>query len=105
MVNRRTEPRFGANQPAVMSVLAPIPGEIDGASKSGLRVTIAIPVKTGALLEVKWDRAIVVGQVRYCRRTGPDRYRVGLKVMEIVGGAKLQTKPRRRRNTAATVAT
>src|SRR5579864_2966365 len=89
MPDRRTELRFGADQPVLVSVLARIPGKIDSASKSGLRVTISVAVKTGAFIEVKWDRAIVVGRVRYCRQTGPDKYCVGLKITEVVGGGKL----------------
>jgi hypothetical protein len=78
----------------LVSVLAPIPGKIDGASKSGLSVTVSVAVKIGAFIEVKWDRAIVVGRVRYCRQTGPDKYCIGLKITEIVGGGKLlRTKP------------
>jgi hypothetical protein len=90
MPDRRTELRFGADQPVLVSVLAPISGKIEGASKSGLRIIISVAVRTGAFIEVKWDRAIVVGRVRYCRQTGPDKYCIGLKITEVVGGGKLQ---------------
>jgi hypothetical protein len=94
MPDRRTELRFGADQPVLVSVLAPMPGTIDGMSKSGLRVTISRLVKTGALVEIKWDRVIVVGQVRYCQKIGPRKYSIGLNIMEVVGGGKLlQIKP------------
>jgi hypothetical protein len=94
MADRRTEVRFGADQPVVVSVVTPIPGRIDSASKSGLRVTVSRLLKAGALVEVKWDRVIVVGEVRYCQKIGPRKYSVGLKIMEIVGGGKLlQIKP------------
>lgn len=94
MADRRTEVRFGADQAVVVSVVTPIPGKIDSASKSGLRVTVSRLVKTGALVEVKWDRVIVVGEVRYCQKIGRRKYSVGLKIMEIVGGGKLlQVKP------------
>ena len=94
MLDRRTELRFGIDQPVQVSVLAPTQGKIDSASKSGLRVTISIPVKVGAFIEVKWDRAIVVGRVRYCRQTDSNAYCVGLKITEVVGAAKLlQVKP------------
>ena len=77
-----------------MSVLAPTRGKIDSASKSGLRVTVSRLVKTGALVEIKWDRVIVVGEVRYCQKIGPRKYSIGVKIMEIVGGGKLlQIKP------------
>jgi hypothetical protein len=94
MPDLRTEVRFGADQPVVVSVVTPIPGKIDSASKSGLRVTVSRLVKIGVLVEVKWDRVIVVGEVRYCQKIGPRRYSIGLKIIEIVGGGKLlQIKP------------
>jgi hypothetical protein len=94
MSNRRAELRFGADQPVFVSVVVPIPGRIDGMSKSGLRVTVSRLVKTGAMVEVKWDRVIVVGEVRYCQKIGPRKYSIGLKIVEVVGGGKvLQTKP------------
>ena len=74
--------------------MTPIPGKIESASKSGLRLTVSKLVKTGASVEIKWDRVIVVGQVRYCRKIGPRKYSIGVKIMEIVGGGKLlQIKP------------
>jgi hypothetical protein len=94
MSNRRAELRFGADQTVVVSIVAPISGKIDGASKSGLRVTVSRLVKAGALVEIKWDRVIVVGQVRYCRKIGPRRYSLGVKITEVVGGGKLlQIRP------------
>ena len=94
MLDRRTELRFETAQPVQVSVLAPTQGQIDSASKSGLRLTVSIPVKTGAFIEVKWDRAIVVGRVRYCRQTVPNKYCIGLKITEVIGGGKLlQIKP------------
>jgi hypothetical protein len=94
MSDRRTEPRFAADQPVTVSLLTSIPGKIDDASKFGIRVTVSIPLKTGAFIEVKWDRVIVVGRVRYCRQTGPSSYCVGLKIKEVVGRGKLlQIKP------------
>ena len=94
MTDRRAEPRFAADQPVIVSVVTPIPGKIDSASKSGLRVTVSKPVKTDSVVEVKWNRVIVVGQVRYCHKIGPHKYSIGLKITEIVGGGKLlQIKP------------
>jgi hypothetical protein len=94
MLDRRTELRFGADQTVVVSVVTPIPGRIDSASKSGLRVTVSRLVKTGARVEIKWDRVIVVGEVRFFQKIGPRKYSIGVKIMEIVGGGKLlQNKP------------
>src|ERR1700722_519750 len=94
MLDRRTELRIEADQPVLLSVVVPIRGRIDGMSKSGLRVIVPRLVKAGALVEVKWDRVIVVGEVRYCQKIGPRKYSIGLKILEIVGGGKvLQIKP------------
>jgi hypothetical protein len=94
MPDRRTEPRFAADQPVVVSVVTPIPGKIASASKSGLQVTVSRLVKIEAVVEIKWDRVIVVGEVRYCQKIGPRKYSIGVKIMEIVGGGKLlQIKP------------
>jgi hypothetical protein len=94
MSDRRAEPRFAADQPVVVSVVTPIPGKIDSASKSGLRVTVSKLVKAGATVEIKWDRVIVVGEVRHCHKIGPRKYSIGVKIMEIVGvGKLLQMKP------------
>jgi hypothetical protein len=39
-------------------------------------------------------RVIVVGEVRYRQKIAPRKYSIGVKIMEIVGGAKLlQIKP------------
>ena len=89
MPDRRTEPRFAADQPVVVSVVTPIPGKIASASKSGLQVTVSRLVKIGAVVEIRWDRVIVVGEVRYCQKIGPRKYSIGMKIMEIVGGGKL----------------
>lgn len=94
MSERRAEPRFAADQPVVVSVVTPIAGKIDSASKSGLRVTVSKVVKVGATVEIRWDRVIVVSQVRYCHKIGPRKYSIGLKILEVVGGGKLlQIKP------------
>jgi|SRR5271154_3650968 hypothetical protein len=92
MSNRRSEPRFSADQPVVVSVLDPIPGTIEGASKSGLRITTKVAIKVGAVIEIKWDRAVVFGKVCYCRKAD-GKYSIGLKVTEVIGGAKLRTRP------------
>ncbi len=94
MSDRRAEPRVAADQPVVVSIVTPIPGKIESASKSGLRVTASKLVKVGASLQIKWDRVIVIGEVRYCEKIRPRKYSIGVKILEIVGGGKLlQIKP------------
>ena len=94
MSDRRAEPRVAADQSVVVSVVTRIPGKIDSASKSGLRVTVSKLIKVGSVVEVKWNRVIVVGEVRYCQKIGPRKHSIGVKIVEIVGGGKLlQIKP------------
>jgi hypothetical protein len=98
MSDRRTELRFGADQSIIVAFQGPrclreISGKIVGASKSGLRIITAIPMETGARIEVKWDRAKVVGEVRHCRHSGVDRYSIGLKIIEVIGHGSLQAQP------------
>src|SRR5579872_3784090 len=90
MSDRRVEPRFAADQPVVVSVVTPILGTIDSASKSGLCVTVSKLVTVGASVEVKWNRVIVVEEVRYCQKIGPRKYSVGLKIVEVVGAGKVR---------------
>ena len=97
MQDRRIELRFGSNQAVVVSVLAPKPvrdirGTIVEASKSGLRLTLGTAVENGAVIEVKWGGATMVGEARYCRQIGPNRYGVGVKISRVAGQAKLQTQ-------------
>ncbi len=96
-MDRRSELRFGADQAVVVSVLMPepseeIPGHVVEASKSGLRILLGVPLETSTLLEVKWDGAIVRGEARYCRRAGPDRYSIGVKISEVVAHGKIKTR-------------
>jgi hypothetical protein len=95
--DRRTELRFGVDQPAVVSFPGgrkrkEIPARIVEASKSGLRIAVDVPVKVGSLLEVKWDSSVVTAEARHCRQTGPETYSVGLKISEVIGRGKLRTQ-------------
>ncbi len=97
MQDRRRELRFGSNQAVVVSVLSPNPaqgirGTIVEASKSGLRLAVGTPVENGAVIEVKWGGATMVGEARYCRKIGPKSYGVGVKISKVDGQAKLQTQ-------------
>ena len=71
---------------------AEIPGQIVEASKSGLRIILGVPMEAGSLLEVKWDGAIVRGEARYCRRSAPDCYTIGVKISEVVAHGKIKTR-------------
>jgi hypothetical protein len=88
VANRRANPRFPADQPVTVKNLSGEeshagPGTIVNFSASGLCVQIGFPVFPGARLEVAWDRGVILGESRYCRRTGPGTYTVGLKIAEL----------------------
>jgi hypothetical protein len=91
MSERRLEPRFCADQEVVVSVLSPIRGVIENASKSGFRITTQVAIKKGVVIEIKWDRAAVIGTVRYCRKAA-GKYNIGLKVTEVIGFGKVRTR-------------
>jgi hypothetical protein len=97
MKDRRIELRFGADQPAVISVLAPQPftiaGQVVEASRTGLRLMVEAPLEAGIVIKVEWDSTALIGETRYCRKTAPGRYCVGLKITEVVGRGKLRTQP------------
>lgn len=95
--DRRSELRFGVDQPAFVSFSGrrkrkDIPAQIVEASKSGLRITLEVPIKVGSIVEVKWDTSIVTAEARHCRQTGPETYSVGLKISDVVGHGKLRTQ-------------
>ena len=96
MRDRRKEIRFGADQPATVSVpnspLQDIPAKIVEASKSGLRIILQKPIETGTLIEVKWESTVLRGEARYCRQTGPHTFTIGLKIAEVLGHGKLKTQ-------------
>jgi hypothetical protein len=97
MRDRRTELRFGADQPAVVWVLGSrpakeIPAKIVEASKSGLRLILEVPIEAGAAIKVEWERTALVGEARHCRKTGPNRYSLGMKITEVISRGKLRTQ-------------
>jgi PilZ domain-containing protein len=98
MRDRRSEIRFGADQPAVVSVLSDgppqqIPATVVEASKSGLRIMLDVPLPNGTTIKVEWDSTALVCETRHCRQRGPNRYSVGLKITEVLGRGKLKTQP------------
>lgn len=97
MRERRSELRFGADQPATVSALGPprgpeIPGQIVEASKSGLRIILAVPIEAGTRIEVRWESTVLIGETRYCRQNGSARYCIGLRIAEVRGHGKLRTQ-------------
>jgi hypothetical protein len=93
MNNRRSEPRFIADQPVSVRLLdsqsaSTCGGMIVDFSASGIAIHIPVPVEIGCRMEIKWPRGMVIAEVRNCRRDAPDKYRIGLKIREIVAIAE-----------------
>jgi hypothetical protein len=96
-MDKRTEVRFGANQPVIVSVAGSassknFPGNIAGASRSGLRIVAGTPIKVGVSVQVAWDAGTLVGEARYCRQILPDSYSIGLRIVSVSKRSKLRTR-------------
>jgi hypothetical protein len=96
-MDQRTEVRFGANQPVIVSVVGnssnkSFPGNVSGASRSGLRIVVSTPIKVGVSVQVAWEAGTLIGEARYCRRILPDTYSIGLRILSVVKRSKLRTR-------------
>lgn len=94
MDNRRSEPRFPANQPVTVTVLdGPVEqsgaGRIVDFSESGIGLEIEFAVETGRKVRLQWPRGLVLGEIRYCREKSPSNFRAGLKITEVVSIAEI----------------
>lgn len=96
-MDQRSEVRFGANEPVVVSVfgkspLQSVPGKVIGASRSGLRITVNVPIEASVRVQVNWESGSLVGVARYCHRILPDKYSVGLKIIGVGKASILRTR-------------
>jgi len=89
MNNRRSEPRFSADQP-VSVTLADSPdgpwgiGRIVDFSASGIGLEVDFALSPGNKIRIQWQRGLVIGEVRYCHRKTPSNFRAGVKITEVV---------------------
>ncbi len=95
MTNRRSEPRFAADQPAKVTYLDDpkaeiVNGTIVDFSASGMAILVPVDAKPSSRLRIEWPRGTVLAEVRNCRRMRPGVYRVGLAVQEIIARAEIQ---------------
>jgi len=93
--NRRSEPRFSANQAVSVSRpdephSLPVNGEIIDYSNSGLAIIIPVEATPASRLLIEWPLGSVLAEVRNCRRLRPGAYRVGLALREIIARAEIQ---------------
>lgn len=89
MLNRRSEPRFTAEQPVEVLIkdsndAVHCNGVISGFSRSGITVQTPSAIKRGSDVKIAWENATVSGRVRYCRRRAPKMFHVGVKITAIV---------------------
>ena len=72
---KRREPRFVTNEPAVMQSLNPLrlgitPVRVLDVSRQGLKLRIGRQFLTGSEIQVKLKDLFVLGEVRYCVQVG-----------------------------------
>src|ERR1700682_956806 len=89
MNNRRSEPRFFADQPVTVTAIAPTAeqsgaGRIVDFSASGIGLEVEFSLSTGSKVRIQWPRGQVLGEVRYCREKVPGNFRAGVKITEVV---------------------
>lgn len=84
---KRREKRYVTYEQVEVCILGTenrcVQGILRDVSRSGLRIELGVAVKTGALLEIVLpDRAIIFGEVRYCRRSAHS-YQAGVVIEDI----------------------
>ena len=84
---RRTEPRYPAQEPAELeclySALGPIYGTILDVSRSGLRIALPRRVDRGEHVKVKLQQSVIFGEVRYCRAVS-GVFHTGIRIQDLV---------------------
>lgn len=79
---RRREPRYASDNPAVVTILASgtvMEGRTVNISKSGLRVRTDQVLEEGSRIRVMFGTVIAFGEVRWCRAVS-GAHDVGIKV-------------------------
>jgi len=82
-MERRREPRFPADQPAMLMALGPqqhcLPARIVEVSGRGMRLLLPQPLKLDTPVRVDCADTMLLGEVCYCLREG-DQFMVGLEL-------------------------
>jgi len=89
MSNRRSEPRFPADQPVTVTAIGETAeqsgaGTIIDFSASGIGLEVEFSLSAGAKVRIQWPRGQVLGEVRYCLQKAPTNFRAGVKITEVV---------------------
>jgi hypothetical protein len=82
---RRSEPRFGAGDQAILQELSPLSldrqtVEIVDVSRNGLGILASKSVLLGTVVQVRIKDAVELGEVRHCSVWGYVGYRIGLRL-------------------------
>lgn len=93
--NRRSEPRYPANQQATITPLDEpnVPGmngKIIDFSASGMAIIAPVELPCGSRLQVEWPSGTVIAAVRNCRCLRPGTYRVGLAINEVTARTDME---------------
>jgi hypothetical protein len=86
-VDGRREARYPCNERAEVRVLfgetAPLPATVMDISRSGLRLVIPVALTKGLAIQVMLPKEVIVlGRVRYCRRTG-ESFHTGVYIDDV----------------------
>jgi hypothetical protein len=95
MRNRRSEPRFFADQPVTVTLIDALNtptchGTIVDYSASGVALHIPICPDIGWRVAIRWPKGTILAEVRNCHQSSPSSYRVGLKIREITALAEVE---------------
>jgi hypothetical protein len=86
-VDRRTEARYPAQDPAELEILSspgePLYGTILDVSRSGLRVGLPKRIDRGEQVKVKLQGNVIFGEVRYCRAVA-GAFHIGIRIQNLV---------------------
>jgi hypothetical protein len=95
----RKEPRFAADEPAIVTVLTPFPVELRGriaeASEGGLRLVLDRPLQQGATLKLEFGDALLLAEVVWSRPVG-QQYQIGITVEHALNHTRELTQLARR---------
>ena len=97
-VERRSEARYPAQEPAELETVLggqePVFGTVLDVSRSGLRIAIPRRLERGEQVQVKLQRSVVFGEVRYCRIVAGG-FQAGVRIQDLVrpGGRKNEHLP------------
>ena len=86
--DRRSEPRFAANGPALVS-LSSVPdardfnAQVRDVSKSGMRIELDFPIPPGTMIEIDFARLTAIGIVRHCRKY-EGTYSIGVRLEGVI---------------------